>query len=187
MQADVNCGVMEVDRLLKEEINQTLESLHDFAKWKLIVTSVIAGAALGLTPGSTARSWLVLFIPYACAYVDLNCYQYLIRITVIARCLRQHGSEDLLHRYEELCQKLRDKHGVFKLGQYAQVGASLGMSIVAPLVAALRFAEQNHGDSNNDFILATSRQCEPRRLVPWSLLLDARDGAYRLCVEILFT
>jgi hypothetical protein len=153
----------------------------------LIVTSVIAGAALGLTPGSTARSWLVLFIPYACAYVDLNCYQYLIRITVIARCLRQHGSEDLLHRYEELCQKLRDKHGVFKLGQYAQVGASLGMSIVAPLVAALRFAEQNHGDSNNDFILATSRQCEPRRLVPWSLLLDARDGAYRLCVEILFT
>jgi hypothetical protein len=56
---------METSHLLKEEINQTLDSLHDFAKWKLIVTSALAGAGFGLTSGATSAPHysLLLFIP----------------------------------------------------------------------------------------------------------------------------
>ena len=60
---------METTVLLKEEINQTLESLHDFAKWKLIVTAALAATALRLTGDGTRLqpSWLLLLVPYACA------------------------------------------------------------------------------------------------------------------------
>ena len=87
---------MNTYHLLKKEINQTIKSLHDFAKWKLIVTSAIAAAALGLAPGTAGAPlyWLFLFTPFACAYIDLNCYQYLIRITVISRYLRENTSAE---------------------------------------------------------------------------------------------
>jgi hypothetical protein len=132
---------METSHLLKGEINQTLESLHDFAKWKLIVTSVLAGAGFGLTSSanSTPHYELLLFIPYACAYVDMNCYQYLIRITVLARALREHGEDKLLDAYERECSELRRKYGIFDLGKSAGVGASLAVSIVAPFFAVWAF------------------------------------------------
>ena len=131
---------METTHLLKGEINQTLESLHDFAKWKLIVTSALAAAAFGLTSSSTSgQYWFLLLIPYACAYIDLNCYQYLIRITVIARSLRGAAKTDEdLARYEELCDELR-RRGVFSLGEYAQVAVSLAISLVAPPFAVAQF------------------------------------------------
>jgi hypothetical protein len=125
---------VETSHLLKGEINETLKSLHDFAKWKLIVTSALAAAAFGLTSaGVLSRYWILLLIPYACAYIDLNCYQYLIRITVISRSLRNASKTDEdLARYETLCGELR-KRGVFSLGEYAEVTVSLAISLVAPL------------------------------------------------------
>jgi hypothetical protein len=126
---------MQTSQLLKKEINQTVESLHDFAKWKLIVTAAIAAAALGLMgQGNQPVYWLLLFIPYACAYVDLNCYQYQIRITVISRFLRQLCEDKALGDYERLCEELRIRDNVFDLGKYAQVGASLFISIIAGLI-----------------------------------------------------
>jgi hypothetical protein len=100
----------------------------------------LASAALGLksAPGTP---WLLLLIPFASAYVDLNCYQcyqYLIRITVLARCLRERSEDRLLLAYEELCEELRREHGVFNLGQYAQIGVSLATS-VAPSFAMYQF------------------------------------------------
>src|SRR5271165_1722692 len=103
-------------QLLKQEINQSTDTLHDLAKWKLIVVSALAAAALGLTPSGHGHYSLVLLIPYACAYVDLNCYQHLIRIAVIARFLREHrgsGGDGLLQLYECQCEELRRKYGVF--------------------------------------------------------------------------
>jgi len=125
---------METSHLLKGEINQTLDSLHDFAKWKLIVTSALAGAGFGLGSSSQEKPHysLLLFIPFACAYVDLNCYQYLIRITVLARALREHAEDPLLKAYERECDELRETYGIFDLGKYAGVGASLAASMVAP-------------------------------------------------------
>ncbi|HXO04329.1 MAG TPA: hypothetical protein VN884_01730 [Candidatus Sulfotelmatobacter sp.] len=133
---------METSHLLKGEINQTLDSLHDFAKWKLIVTSALAGAGFGLTSNNQDKPhyWLLLFIPFACAYVDLNCYQYLIRIAVLARSLREHADDPLLRIYERECNELREKYGIFDLGKYAGVGASLAVSIVAPGFAVAAFS-----------------------------------------------
>jgi len=129
---------------LKQEIARTLDSLHDFAKWKLLVTSALAAAALGLTSGKSATppDWLLLFVPYACAYVDLNTYQYVIRILVIARFLREHpGGDQALQEYERYCEGLRSQHRMFAFGEYAQVGSSIAFSLLAPVLAVTHFAE----------------------------------------------
>jgi hypothetical protein len=135
---------MDTHSDLKQEIASALESLHDFAKWKLLVTSALAAAALGLTSGTGAspRYWLLLFVPYACAYVDLNAYQYIIRILVIARFLREHpGGDQALQEYERYCEELRGKYRIFAFGEYAQFGSSVAFSLLAPILAVIHFAE----------------------------------------------
>jgi hypothetical protein len=133
---------MGTAHLLKEEINQSTDALHDFAKWKLIVVSALAAAALGLTPTGPYPSLLVL-IPYACAYVDLNSYQHLIRITVIAQFLRKHDGDKDLQLYELQCDHLRAKrYGVFDLMIYAQIWSSVAMSILAIGGAIFLFAHK---------------------------------------------
>jgi len=127
-------------QLLKQEINQSTDTLHDLAKWKLIVVSALAAAALGLTPSGHGHYSLVLLIPYACAYVDLNCYQHLIRIAVIARFLREHDGDESLQHYERQCEALRtNDSGVFDLTIYGQLWSSVAMSIVAPVWALVSF------------------------------------------------
>jgi hypothetical protein len=133
--------------LLKQEINQTLESEHDFAKWKLIVTAALGGAAMGLDKSGSAHIWLLLLVPFACAYIDLHLSQYQARILVMAQFIRQyepsgHG-EDVdytLPRYEKYCEQLRSTQGhFFDLGQFAHQLASFGISIAAPFVSVLAF------------------------------------------------
>jgi hypothetical protein len=130
---------MSTITLLKEEVNKTLESLHDFAKWKLIAVSTLVAAGIGLQPFNEQRTtvWLLLFVPYACAYIDLNCYQYLLRIFLIAKVLRR-SNDELLCEYEKQCEFYR-RRGFFGLGLFAQMGCSLVFSIVTPGLAFLRF------------------------------------------------
>lgn len=144
---------MDTTELLKKEINQTVKSLHDFAKWKLIVTAALAASALGLTPSAKPVYWLFLFAPYACGYIDLNCYQYLIRITVISRFIRESKSGDTtLKAYEAYCEALRIKHNVFDLGLFAQIWVSIIISI-SPIFAVLDFWKQ---PDHTDFWLAVA-------------------------------
>jgi len=124
--------------LLKQEINETMKSEHDFAKWKLIVVAGLGGAALGLGKESP-HYWLMLCIPFVCAYIDLHSYQYQTRIMVLARFIREHGKEDpVLQAYEKLCEKFRQKR-TFYMGQYANLSASLGLSLLAPAFAVAPF------------------------------------------------
>jgi hypothetical protein len=134
---------MESLNLLKQEINQTIESEHDFAKWKLIVVAALGGAALGLNKTDLAQPWLILFIPFACAYIDLHLSQYQARMLVLAhfiRCYRfgsaAQDKDETLPRYEDYCNRLRkSKRHIFDLGQLASLIASLGLSISAPGLA----------------------------------------------------
>ena len=125
---------MDTPTLLKEEVNKTLDSLHDFAKWKLIVVSALAASAIRL-PGSDNQSeqnWLLGIVPLACAYVDLNSYQYLLRILLIAKVLRESQNNDpLLRKYENDCESVR-QHGYFAMGMFAQRGSSLIISLILP-------------------------------------------------------
>src|SRR5579864_4908218 len=100
-------------QLLKQEIVQTMESEHDFAKWKLIVVAALGGTAMGLGK-ETPRYWLLLFIPFLCAYIDLHSYQYQNRIMVLARFIRDYHpahpvreDDATLHAYEGLCHRFR--------------------------------------------------------------------------------
>ena len=125
--------------LLKQEINKTLESLHDFSKWKLIVASALAATAFGLSESSKSFApWLFIFVPYACTYVDLNSYQYLLRIFLLSKVLRSHFSDDpLLSAYEKECEKYRNK-GIFSFGLFAQVISSMIFSVVLLIFALVR-------------------------------------------------
>ena len=89
---------------LKEEINKNNEMEHDLAKWKLGVTAALGAAAFGLGKDcGTPPYWLLLFVPFVCAYIDLFVYQYELRILVIARFLRQHhqDGDKFLMKYEK--------------------------------------------------------------------------------------
>lgn len=133
--------------LLKQEINQTLESEHDFAKWKLIVAAALGGTALGLDKSSSAHIWLLLLIPFACAYIDLHLSQYQARILVLAQFIRRYQAsgqgedvDNALPNYEKYCEQLRSTRGhFFDLGQFAHRLASFGLSIAAPAIAFLAF------------------------------------------------
>jgi len=119
--------------LLKEEINKTLESEHDLAKWKLGVTAALGAAAFGLTKDSNRNYWLLLFVPFVCAYIDLYAYQYQSRIRVIAHFLRDNPEGDgLLQKYEKECERLRGEN-VFSLGNWAGLGCSIGASVLGPV------------------------------------------------------
>lgn len=119
--------------LLKEEINQTLDTEHDLAKWKLAATAVLGAAAFGLSKDGRAQYWLLLFIPFVCAYIDLFDYQYELRVRVIARFIRLHGDKkDLLQEYETECEQARQQR-VFSLGNWSVFGCSLGACILGPV------------------------------------------------------
>jgi hypothetical protein len=126
--------------LLKQEINGTFESIHDFAKWKLIVTAALGAAALGVTspPGADHNYSLLLFIPFVCAYIDLYSYQYQVRILVLARFLRDQAEDPVLQRYERSCRDHRE-HNAFDLWRWAGTSASFVMAALAPLVAFAQF------------------------------------------------
>lgn len=126
--------------LLKQEINGTFESIHDFAKWKLAVTAALGAAALGVTapPGANPHYSLLLFIPFVCAYIDLYSYQYQVRILVLARFLREQGEDPVLQRYERSCRDHRE-HKAFDLWRWAGTSASFVMAALAPLFPLLDF------------------------------------------------
>ena len=136
---------MESLNLLKQEINQTLESEHDFAKWKLIVVAALGGAALGLAKTDQPQVWLLLLIPFACAYIDLHLSQYQARILVLARFIRRYrpsphteDADTTLEDYEKYCHELRaTKDHFFDLGLFANRAASLALSIAVPIVAGV--------------------------------------------------
>ncbi len=125
---------MESIVLLKQEINQTNEQEHDLAKWKLGVTAALGAAAFGIGKNDNPGYWLLLFIPFVCAYIDLFVYQYEIRILVLANFIRNHGQDDrVLNSYERECDERRGKTRVFSLGDWADLSCSLGASIIGPV------------------------------------------------------
>jgi len=158
---------MDTASLLKQEINKTLDDLHDFAKWKLIAVSSLATAGLGLAQANSPNQtyWLLVFVPYACAYVDLNCYQYLLRILLIAKVLRRSQDERLLQDYEDECENYRHK-GLFGFGIFAQLGSSLAFSTILPAFALPRF------------VLAHAEAWLPLALAGWILGLLSLVLAY---------
>jgi hypothetical protein len=124
--------------LLKQEINTTMEAEHDLAKWKLGVTAALGAAAFGLAK-DRPNYWLLLLVPFVCAYVDLYAYQYELRIRVIAQFLRGHPAkgDELLQTYELECENWREQH-VFSLGNWAGIGCSLGASVFGPVFYVLQ-------------------------------------------------
>jgi len=123
--------------LLKQEINETSDKAHDLAKWKLIVTAALGAAAFGLSK-QDPNYWLLFFVPFVCAYIDLYIYQLQLRVRIIAQFLREHGGTDLLQQYEQKCEDLRGpgKH-YFSLDLWAGFLCSFFVSISGPVLLHL--------------------------------------------------
>ncbi len=131
---------MESNEIIKQETRFSVESLHDFAKWKLIVASALATVGLGLTSTSPqGKAWALLLIPYACAYVDLYSYQDLIRIIVVSQFFLE-SEETTLRAWERHCRRLHEQHRVWDLSQQAQFWGSFVLSL-APFVTFLELAK----------------------------------------------
>jgi hypothetical protein len=129
--------------LLKKEINQVSEMGHDLVKWKLGVTAALGVAAFGLTKDSNPNYWMLLLVPFVCAYIDLHAYQGQLRIQVIAWFLREHGERDpVLQKYEKECDRLRGpRQHFFSLDNWAAFGCSIGASLLAAVFYFLRSAQ----------------------------------------------
>jgi hypothetical protein len=95
-----------------------------------VVTAALGAAAFGLFGnGSKPSYWVLVIIPFVCAYIDLFKYQYELRIFVIAQFLREHrGDTGILQKYELRCHADRQK---FSLGRLADITCSLGASIIS--------------------------------------------------------
>lgn len=119
--------------LLKQEINQTHQTIYDIAKWKLILVSSIAGLSLGVTVEQQTGDFhlLLLIIPLVCAYSDLVYYQNLLRIFVLATFLRTRTEcSDLIVEYENYVHDTRQKK-VFNFEKSSQFLSSLVFSFAA--------------------------------------------------------
>lgn len=123
--------------VLKGEINQAIEAEHDFAKWKLIVVAAIGGVSLGLGKEANPNYWLLLLIPFACMYIDLELCQLQLRMLVLAQFIRACPAveeDTILQEYENRCADLRlSTPRAFNLGQSASRAASVGLSVVTPI------------------------------------------------------
>jgi hypothetical protein len=136
--------------LLKEEINQTHNTIYDIAKWKLILVSSISAVALGLSKEQTGDFHLLfLLLPLVCAYSDLLYYQNLLRIFVLATFLRKRQSWDSVVEYEQFVCKTR-KHRVFNLELSSQLLSSLVFSFAA--IVAIYLEIQHPTFSPNDSV-----------------------------------
>jgi hypothetical protein len=130
--------------LLKEEINETVANEHSLAKWKLAISGLLGAAAFGLWKESGATHyWLLIFIPYVCAYIDLYLYQDYLKIQVIARFLREHDEDPILQAYERECGGRRKDH-VFDLGATAGLLCSVVTSLGGPGFGAWFYLCQLH-------------------------------------------
>ncbi len=121
-------------RQLKDEINKANEQEHDLAKWKLAVAAALGVAAFGITKDSQPSHWLLLLVPFVCAYIDLYAYQYQLRIMALAQFLRRDQPEDdpVLRQYELACLNWRN-NGAFSLGTGAGLGSSILASVAGPI------------------------------------------------------
>ena len=135
--------------LLKGEINTTQEQEHDLAKWKLIATGVLGAAAFGLSGEQHVPNyWLLFFVPFVCAYVDLYDYQYRLRVLVIGKFLRDQESDPELQSYEKRCEALRQQRSRdFDLGKWAGIGSSIGASLFGPLFYFFRRPQEKVPDT----------------------------------------
>jgi hypothetical protein len=117
--------------VLKEEINQTHNTIYDIAKWKLILVSSISAVALGLSKDQTGDFHLLfLLLPLVCAYSDLLYYQNLLHIFVLATFLRKRQPGDSVVEYEQFVRETRRKK-VFNLELSSQLLSSLVFSFAA--------------------------------------------------------
>lgn len=125
---------IEAIKILKEETKLTLSDLHDFAKWKLTAAAALASIGLGLTRDhSQASLWLLVFIPYVCLFVDLNIYNYNLRLLVISKVIKEScKANNLIRIYECTCEeKGCCRNGVFTPATLAQLGSSIMFSMLS--------------------------------------------------------
>lgn len=76
---------------LRQEIIESQKIRADFLKWKLIIVSVLGGAALGFSGQAVAGNLALALalIPPACLYVDVLCAHNSLRIIVIGTFKRK--------------------------------------------------------------------------------------------------
>ena len=96
--------------ILYQVIIETQKARTELLKWKLIISSTLAGVGLGLTNSTEVPNLELLLccIPFVCFYVDLLCSHYSMRIQVIGTFFRLRGRQNadtiFFHHYERFVE-----------------------------------------------------------------------------------
>lgn len=98
--------------LLRNEILESEKAKTEYLKYKLIAVAALGSVGLGFGDKSSGQGaidtdYLLLMIPWVCAYVDLLCYHNIVRILVIAKYL--YDNDDPYERHVFLLCKKVDK------------------------------------------------------------------------------
>jgi hypothetical protein len=164
----------------RSEIRDTVKTLSELNKTKLILVSGLVAVAFGI--GSASRvgdfSYLTLsFIPFVCLYVDFQYYHGLAKIFVLGKFLKEipppyDNGLRLIIAYERFVHHIRDKAspGLFSFESKAQIGSSIMLSLLGPCLGAIA-------------LITRPDQSRPRGTVPMIIILISSSiiGTVSVC------
>jgi hypothetical protein len=126
---------------LRNELIESQKVRTDLLKWKLLIVSGVAGAALGFSGDKPSRAHLALTIlPLACAYVDLLCRHLSLRNKAIGIFIEKSTTHSSAHLrdceafYADLSRSAWESHSLESL---ALLGLTAFVSIAVVPVGIL--------------------------------------------------
>lgn len=101
---------------LPDEIIETQKARSSLLQWKLIISSTLGAAGLGvMNPNNGSKIGLLALIPLACAYVDLLCTNLNLRIILIGKYFADNRKDP----YEIAARKAAQELDWFALEDWA--------------------------------------------------------------------
>lgn len=132
--------------LLRLEIMQFERLGNDLIRYKLFAAAVLGGVAVGVGPSvSSAVTWVVVLIPFACIFVDAAHMQTEAAILTIARFLRQQPGH-VLGEYERFVRELRrEQRNPIRLHHLVLVATTCALSLGVVIVGVVMLRAIEYG------------------------------------------
>jgi hypothetical protein len=104
---------------LQAEIIEAQRQRADLIKWKVVLIAALGTVGLGLSATVVTSPWVLICVPFVCAYVDLMCMNLWLRIHVIGEFRRSCDHDDELHEYERFVGEVRQAYSFEPIALFA--------------------------------------------------------------------
>ena len=134
---------------LPDEIIETQKARSSLLQWKLIISSALGAAGLGLTnEDNSCKIGLLALIPLACAYVDLLCTNLNLRIILIGKYFADVRKD----AYEIAARKAAERLGWFDLEDWALYWSTYIAAAVLACLAIMKLLELHQSSSVSSWL-----------------------------------